>query len=289
MIRSAIYIPGNREKMLAKAGRLAADAVILDLEDAVPYAEKDRARALVRESLAHIDGPKRFVRINAEGSGLTEKDIRGVFCNRLDGIYLPKVESSHQVLRIDALLTELETANGFEPGRVQVQVIFESALGILNAYPILAASPERIRRAGWGAADLKRDIGLWSGTTLWDEEGRDRIFPQSQLVMASRAAGRQPPQDSVFGRVKDLDGLRKEALHARRLGFGGKSAIHPDQVAVINEVFSPTAEELTYAHKVVDAFEKAKQEGSGTLMVGNEFVDVAVVDNALRLLERHSA
>lgn len=286
MIRSALYAPGNVPKMLAKVGTFGADAVVLDLEDSVPTGEKKTARGMVREALAHIRVPLRFVRLNGFKTGLLEEDLRAVFCPHLDGVYVPKVESAEELHHVDALVCELEERSGLQKGKVEIHPIIESARGVMLAYHILEDSPPRVRKVGFGAGDLMREIGMRFGPKLWESDGMELLYARSHIVLASRSAGRQPPVDSVYTDIRDLQGLENEARLARRLGFQGKSAIHPNQVAIINRVFTPSAEEIQYARKVVQAFEEAEARGSASFTIGDSFVDIAIVEKARDILEQ---
>lgn len=156
----------------------------------------------------------------------------------------------------------------------------------MRSYQILEESPARVRKAGFGAVDLMRDIGVRFGPKLWGSDGLELLYTRSHLVLAARAAGKLPPLDSVYTSILDLDGLEKEALLARRLGFQGKSAIHPSQVAVINRVFTPSPDEIDYARKVLKAFEEAEAKGSASFTVGEAFVDIPIVEKARLILDR---
>ena len=286
MVRSALYVPGNKPKMLSKVGTLGADAVVLDLEDAVPVEEKNIARAMVREALSAIEGPLRFVRVNGAASGLMEEDISSIFSPELDGIYLPKVESVEDLHLADTFILELEKRHGLEKGRVEVHPIFESAKGIIQAYQILQRSPSRVREVGFGAGDLGRELGLWFNMKLGKSDSIEFLYARSHIVLASRAAGKNPPLDSVYGNIRDLEGLEKDAVRARQLGFQGKSAIHPSQVNVINRVFTPSSEEIDFCRKIVTAFEEAEVKGSASFTVGDAFVDIAVMEQAISILKK---
>ncbi len=286
MIRSALYAPGNVPKMLFKVGTFGADAIVMDLEDTVPVAEKEAARHMVHEALGQIKGPQRYVRLNGITTGLLEGDLSIVFCPDLEGVYVPKVESAEELKHVDSLISELERRFGLEKERVEIHPIFETAKGVMQAYKILEESPARVRKAGFGAVDLMREIGVQFGPKLWAPDSLELLYARSHLVLAARAAGRLPPIDSVYTDIRDLDGLKREALLARRLGFQGKSAIHPNQVAIINRVFSPSPEEIDYARKVVRAFEEAEAKGFASFTVGNAFVDIPIVEKARSILDK---
>jgi citrate lyase subunit beta/citryl-CoA lyase len=291
MIRSALYAPGNVPRMLEKVGTFGADAVVLDLEDAVPVGEKKLARGLVREALERIaledsNRPMRFVRVNAAATGLLEEDLSSVFCPHLDGIYLPKVESAEELLHAGDIISELENRAGRRAGSVEIHPIIESAKGVMRAYPILENAPSRVQKAGFGAGDLMRDIGLGFDSRMWDTEGLKLLYVRSHLVLACRAADKLPPVDSVYGDISNMDGLENEAKLAKKLGFQGKSAIHPGQVEIINRIFTPTSEEIEYSRRIIDAFEEAEARGSASFTVNGAFVDIAVAKMARSVIDR---
>lgn len=259
-IRSWLFAPGHSERILAKVFEAGADAVLLDLEDAVPPDQKARARDQVREALA--DHPEAWVRINRSGSVAARADLEAV-AGRCAGIRIPKVESAAHV----------EWVAGRAP-RTPLTCTIESALGVVHAYEI--AAHKRASDLTYGGADLSLDLGMAGG---WEES----LYSRSALVVASRAAGKPAPIDGVYTRLDDEAGLRAEAEAARRLGYFGKSAIHPSQVAVINEVFQASAEEVAWARRVLAAFERAG--GAATRLEDGEFVDVPVAERARRVLE----
>jgi len=259
-IRSWLFGPGHSERILARIFDAGADAVLLDLEDAVPPDQTSRARDQVLEALAdHRDA---WVRINKPGGDLAAADLAAV-AGRCAGIRIPKVESAADVEWV------AERA-----GTLPLTCTVESALGVVRAIEI--ASCPRTRDLTYGGADLSLDLGIEGG---WEET----LYVRSALVVASRAAGKPAPIDGVYTRLHDLGGLRREAEAARRLGYFGKSAIYPSQVPIINEVFQPSASEVSWARRVVEAFERAG--GAATRLDDGEFVDVPVAERARRILE----
>jgi len=286
MIRSALFAPGNVLKLLEKVGTVGADAVILDLEDAVPNSEKKTARKMVRDALENIVGSKRFVRVNGVNTGMIDEDLKEIVCNKLHGIYLPKVETADELHFVDNTLSKLESSKGIENGSIEICASIETAKGIMRAYPIMVESPSRVRTFGLGAGDLISDLGLrfLAGSSQSNKESL--LYARSHLVFASRAAGKERPLDSVYGSIRNLEGLEQEAWTARRLGYQGKKAIHPAQVPVINRIFSPTSEELEFARKIVESFKEAEDRGSGAFMLDDTLVDIAVFKNAKELLEQ---
>jgi len=259
MDRSYLFAPGHNAKLLNRVFTAGADAVILDLEDAVPPDAKATARAMVAEAL--LDHPA-WVRVNAAQTAWGEADLDAV-ADRAFGIRIPKVESAGDV--------EWVTARA--PGKPIICAI-ESARGVLAAQQI-AAVPG-VRFLAIGGVDLQRDLNT-SGGNL------PTLYARSHLVLASRAAGIEPPIDSVYPHLDDTAGLRDQAQLARSLGFYGKSAIHPRQLDTLHEVFTPTADEIEWARSVLAGFDAAG--GDAIRLPTGEFVDLPVADRARRLLE----
>ena len=259
MHRSYLFAPGHNEKLLARVFDAGADAVILDLEDAVPPHAKAQARAMVSDALADLPA---WVRINAVGSELAAADLEAV-TGLAAGIRIPKVESAGDVRWV------CDRA----PDKPLICAI-ESARGVLAAQEI--ASAPGVRHLSLGGVDLRRDLGATDGNT-------QTLYARSHLVVASRAAGLDPPVDSVYARLDDEEGLRAQAEFARSLGFFGKSAIHPRQLPILHDVFTPSAEELEWARTVLDAFDAAG--GEAVKLPDGEFVDLPVADRARHLLD----
>jgi len=259
MDRSYLFAPGHNAKLLDRVFRAGADAVMLDLEDAVPPQAKAMARAMVAEVL--LDQPA-WVRVNAARTGWCEADLDAIADQAL-GIRIPKVESA----------ADVEWVTARAPGTPIICAI-ESARGVLAAQEI-AASPG-VRFLAMGGVDLQRDLNT-SGGNL------QTLHARSHLVLASRAAGIEPPIDSVFPLLGDDDGLRDQAQFARSLGFFGKSAIHPRQLETLHRVFTPTEDEIAWARAVLAGFDAAG--GGGFTLPGGEFVDLPVADRACRLLD----
>jgi citrate lyase subunit beta/citryl-CoA lyase len=259
MHRSYLFAPGHNEKLLGRVFDPGADAVMLDLEDAVPRHAKVQARAMVADVLADRSA---WVRINAVGTELAAADLDAV-AGLAAGIRIPKVESDDDVrwVRDRAPDTPLICA-------------IESARGMLAAQEI--ASAPGVRHLSLGGIDLRRDLGATDGNL-------QTLYARSHLVVVSRAAGLDPPIDSVYARLDDEAGLRAQAEFARSLGFFGKSAIHPRQLPILHDVFTPSAGELEWAQTVLDAFEAAG--GEPVKLADGEFVDLPVADRARRLLD----
>ncbi len=277
--RSLLFTPANQPRKVAKVFAAGADVAILDLEDAVPLAEKENARAAAVDGLKQPRKCLGLVRVNAEDTEFCDGDLGAVVGPWLDGIILPKVESAAQLLSVDKQIQGLEHGQGMEPGGIDLLPIIETAKG-LNDVNNIAGSGSRAGRLSFGAVDLAKDLGLRLSEDEWE-----LTPPRAAIVLASRVAGLSAPLDTVWVHYKDSGGLRKSAVRARDLGFQGKFCIHPDQVAVVNEAFTPSGEEVAKAEKIVAAFEQAEAAGSASIQVDGFFVDYPVVDQARRTLE----
>lgn len=282
MLRTALFVPATRPDRIDKALAAGADAVIIDLEDAVAPSLKTEAREAVRQKVAEHTQHKLIVRINGLGTGLSRKDLKSVVQPSLSAIMVPKVDSARHLREIHERLLDLEHARGISPGSVSVVALIETALGLQNAYLIFSEvlTPARTRVAAFGAADYCLDLGI-----NLSREGAELQYPRAKLAVACRAAGTDPPIDTPFMiDLKDVNALRADAHRAKQLGFQGKLCIHPNQVRPCNAVFSPTAEEITHARLVVAAFDQSESEGIGALQLDGKFIDFPVVERSRRIL-----
>jgi citrate lyase subunit beta / citryl-CoA lyase len=259
MNRSYLFAPGDNERLLGKVFDAGADAVMLDLEDAVPPHHKHAARALVAEVLS--DHPA-WVRVNAARTEWCDADLAAV-AEHACGIRIPKTESAEDVAWVAARA----------PGKPLICAI-ESALGVLAALEI--ARCPGVRHLAMGGVDLQRDLHAGSGNL-------QTLYVRSHLVVASRAAGIERPIDSVYPWLDDPAGLRDQAEFSLSLGFFGKSAIHPKQLSVLHEVFTPSDADLARAHEIVAAFDAAG--GAATRLPNGEFVDLPVAQRARRTIQ----
>ena len=256
--RSWLFAPGHDEKLLRKVFEAGADAVMLDLEDAVPAALKDRAREMVAAVAA---GRGCWVRVNRARSDECERDLAAL-AGGVAGIRIPKVESADDVAWV------AERAPG-----VRLDCTVESARGVLAAFEIATAPACSL--LSFGGLDLAADLGSYPGE-------QETLYARSQLVIAARSARKPRPSDGVHPQIDDDEGLRLEAEAAKRIGFFGKSAIHPRQVPIIHEVFTPTSAELEWAHEVLRVFEQSG--GAATKTKTGEFVDRPIAERASRIL-----
>jgi len=268
-IRSYLYVPGDNPHRMDKALTSEADAVVLDLEDAVAPNRKRQARENVAALLRSQPPKPVFVRVNAPGSALAAEDIEAVAGPNLSGLRLPKTEAPEEVRCVAGRLAAL----GCE---AVIQCLIESALGLEMVFEI-TRSHKRVAGVSLGEADLAADLGVR------DEAGL--LYARSRLVAAARAARLPGPVQSVYTNVRDPEGLRHSTEEGKRMGFLGRSAIHPAQVPIINEVFTPTEEELAGARELLDRLEESAGEGTGAFVLEDgRFVDRAVVERARRTL-----
>jgi citrate lyase subunit beta/citryl-CoA lyase len=287
LARSFLYVPANREKFLDKALGLPADALLLDLEDSVPPAEKAHARAGVRAYAPKMAGGRLWVRVNGLESGLAEADLDAIVgLPELAGIFLPKVETAAEVLRWDAMIAAREAGRGTTPGATKLVLGIESALGVLNAYAMSVAAA-RVASASFGGAqdgDLNTDLGC-----AWSLDGPEMLHARQQTLIAARAARFDTPLDGVFADVRDADGFARDTALSRRLGYRGRKLIHPSQIEPCNRLYAPGEAELDYYARVLEAFEQALAQGSAATTVDGRMIDVAMANAARRMLEAAAA
>jgi len=283
LLRSWMFVPGHRQRMIDKAMGLSVDAIMLDIEDGVAPGEKESARALIGGALGRErppNSPARYVRINDVGHARMDADLEAVLRKGLNGLVLPKIDTPEEVLKVAAILKKREPELGMSAGAVRLLVAIESPKGLLNA-PTIAACSARVIGLMFGAEDFGREIGL---PTSREAEARDMIYARSALVVAAASAHVQSV-DGVWVDLKDTEGLWGFARQSRRLGFSGMSLIHPSQIDPINRVFSPTAEEIDYAKQVIKAYEEAVARGDGSISFGGQLIDRPIVERARRTLE----
>lgn len=283
-IRSALFVPGNREDRIRKAPRFGADALILDLEDAVALADKPHARTTVRAMLEELGaaGQTLIVRINDLESGLAWEDLDAIVCPWLYCVAIPKVSAPDDVKRVDAVLEFLERVRGIEAGSILIDPILETAQGMRNAYEVGVASPRVAHMGGVTGkdGDIARAIGF-----EWTPEGHEAFFYLSKVLLDSRAAGVPYP---IGGRgwwdIGDLEGLRIEAIRTRQFGYTGIMLIHPSHVPIVNEVFTPSREQVGHWRELIAAVEQAEREGRSVVTFKGNMVDTAHVKVAREML-----
>jgi citrate lyase subunit beta / citryl-CoA lyase len=283
VFRSFLFAPGNHARRVEKALSLAADAVILDLEDAVANAEKAATRAVVVEALASPRRCQGYVRVNSLGTEWSHGDFVAVVAKGVDGIIVPKIESASDLQTAEWLLGSLERERGLPQGGIDLIPIIETASGFSNLKEIARAA-RRTKRLSFGAGDFTLDLGL-----TWSRDETELLPFRSAIVLESRAAGLEAPLDTVWAALKDTEGFARSVRLVKDLGFQGKLCIHPDQVPVVNDCFCPGEAELAHARRVVEAFAQAERDGLAAIQVDGQFVDYPIVYRAQRLIDRAQA
>jgi citrate lyase subunit beta/citryl-CoA lyase len=283
IVRTALFVPGNRPDRVDKAVGAGADAVIIDLEDAVPLDSKEETRSKVREKILEHWESRLIVRVNSLDSRFFQGDLEELVEKELECIMIPKVESAADVREIYDRLLKVEKTKRLDYAPVLVIVMIETARGVQNVFQILSetADPPRLFTAAFGAADYAFDLGV-----ELTKEGDELFYPRSRIAVACRAAGVEPPLDTPFMiDLKDIEALKADARRAKQLGFQGKLCIHPNQIEPCHTIFTPTDGELLYAKSVIQAFEEAEAKGISALQLDGKFIDYAVVKRARRILE----
>ena len=287
ILRTMLFVPANSWRMITTAATEGGDAVILDLEDACPIAEKETGRIFARDCIPMLKekGMDVFVRVNAFETGWTEEDIRYVVADGLDGIMLPKSDSREDIVRLDQLLAEEEKEKGLKSNTISILPLLETPRGISAVSDIISSS-QRVIGVSFGAGDYSREIGAGMGVTSLsaDEFFLMAAHPRSCIALAARAAGILAIDSPFFGLVIDLDGLVKEVRKVKLMGFTGKLLVHPRHVDPVNQVFSPSKEELDFARRVIKAYEEAKAKGLGATSLGGRMIDYGSYRRALNLI-----
>ena len=279
LYRTLLFVPADNLRKAGKALMLNADGVVLDLEDAVAISEKANARNALKEVLTLPRRGDVFIRVNSAQTDFILADLQSAVVKGIKGIVLAKSESAEEIRQVDWLMRLLEKEGGLTPGAMEIIPFIESANAIINA-PAIAASSPRVSRMFLGGVDYVQDIG-----TTFSRAGSEIFYARSQLVVASRAAGIEAPIDSVYPDFKDIEGLVADAKLVRQMGFQGKLAIHPGQIAPLNEVFAPTEEEIAWAKKIVTVFDESEAKGLAILQVDGKMIEYPIANRARRILQ----
>jgi citrate lyase subunit beta/citryl-CoA lyase len=282
LIRTALFVPGNRPDRIDKAFHTEADVIIVDLEDAVPPSEKERSRSVVREKIAHYRDKMILVRVNALGSPFIKGDLEEAILEGVKGIMLPKVERADDIHVMNTLLLDVEKKRSLPEGSIRLFPLIESAAAVQHVYDIVSAKtkPERIYTVAFGAADYTLDMGIEMSM-----EGTELFYARSRIPIACRAAGIAPPIDTPFMiDLRNTEALVADARRAKELGFQGKLVIHPQQIEPCNRIFSPTPEEIAKAESIIQAFEEAEAAGTAAIQLEGKFIDYPVVQRSRDLL-----
>jgi len=302
MFRTLLFIPGNNKRFLEKSRLLYPDILCLDLEDSVPISEKSIAREMIIQSLStnnhslnrinininnkidnaynkHKDLPQLFVRINSFESGLYEQDLESVICDRLDGIVIPKVNSDSELEKITEIIETLEKKRNVQK-IIRLIPSIESSQGVVNSYHI-AKYNSRICSLLFGVFDYLYDMKL-----DYENEGLEYSYARAKIPVDARAAG-IPALDSIWQKVDDLDGLQRDAKTAKKLGYAGKSIIHPKHIEPVHNVFVPSQNEIEWAKKVISTLNEIQEHGDkrGAFKVDGKMIDAVHFKQAKLILD----
>jgi citrate lyase subunit beta/citryl-CoA lyase len=284
-VRVALFAPGINTRVMSKALGAGVDAVILDLEDSVPIASKAEARPLVAtviDGAAATPGPAIFVRVNGAATGYLADDLAAVVRPGLDAVMLPKAESIEDVQQTAAAIERREAALGMKSGSVEIILQIESALGVYRCFDLIKASP-RVAATCLGGArdgDLQTDLGC-----SWSIEGIELMYARSKVLLDSRAAGSHIyPLDGVFSDLNDEAGLIADTRLSARLGYVGRTTIHPKQTAPVRQAYAVPETDAAYYRKVVSEFEAKEKQGIAAITVDGKLVDYAMFQRAKRVL-----
>lgn len=282
--RALLYIPGDDLRKIRKATTLAVDCVCLDMEDGVALSRKDAARATIPDALAGLDfgRAERLVRINPAGSGLAADDLAAALLARPDGVVIPKVEDAETIRWASAASAAAEQANGWPAQGIGLVAMVETARGIVNLREIASADP-RLQALIFGAEDLAGDIGALRTPAAWEV-----FYARSAVVTHATACGLQAI-DMVYIDYRDAAGLAREAAFGAQLGYAGKQVIHPDQIAPVQEAFTPDDAAIARAQRIINAMREHQEGGRGAFALDGQMIDMPLVKAAERVLARARA
>jgi citrate lyase subunit beta/citryl-CoA lyase len=285
LLRSWIFVPGSRQRMIDKALGLAADAIMFDIEDGVAPSEKETARRQIASVLdkceaqtrarSSVATPARYVRVNAVGSDRIDDDLAAAVRPGCEGLVLPKLDRAEEITALEAAVATLEKERGMVVGALPLLPSIESPIGLFSAFAIATSSP-RVIGLILGTEDYCRAMGL---PLRREGEARDLIYARSSMATAAAAAHVQAV-DGIWPHLEDGEGLKRYARQARELGMSGMSLLHPSQIDAANSAFSPSREDLEYAEEVLKAFEEGKASGLGAIAFRGQFLDLAIVNRA---------
>lgn len=276
-----LYIPGTREDMILKSEKYEPDAIIIDLEDTVPMDLKAETRNQISDLIPKLFSPP-IIRINNEPY-LIEDDLKAVASNKINSILVPMAEDVDVIKNADRIVAKIENEQGLEPDSIKFILMMESVLGLMRCYD-LATSVKRVESVAFGSAedgDLQRELGCG-----FSVEGTEMLYARSKVLLEARAAKLPYVLDGAFSAVKDLDAFRVDCTLSRRLGYDGRTLIHPSQILVAREAYSLPEEELAHYRKAVEEFEAAEKKGEAAVQVNGKLVDYAMYKQAKSVLDR---
>ena len=278
VFRTFLFAPANHPRRREKSFTIGADAVILDLEDACAIAEKAASRVHVAEAMREPRACLGYVRVNPLTTEFAYGDFVETIHRGLDGVILPKVQSAGDLLTADWLISQLERERGLAPGSVDLIPIIETGAGMAALPEILRATP-RVKRASFGAGDFTLDMNM-----KWSSDEAELTPYRAQMVLQSRAAGLEPPIDTVWADLKNPEGFAASTQKVRDMGFQGKLCIYPDQVEVANRAFTPSEAQVARAQRIMDAFAEAEAKGSSAFQLDGQFIDYPILYAAQRVV-----
>jgi len=285
--RSLLFVPANQERMLNKLDTLPADGFIFDLEDTVPDPEKQNARRMTLEVMPKVKGDRSWVRVNSLATGFFHEDLDALIgAPGLTGLIVPKMDSVADINTVDQMIASYEIRRGLTVGSTAIIVMMESAGGVLDSRSIMT-SAKRIQTMIYGGGE-DGDMNVSLGAT-WTSPGPEMMFVRQFSLVSARAANFDCPLDGVFANVKDPEGFRSDTQLSKRLGYRGRTVIHPNQIEDANNIYTPTAAQIEYYSRVVSAYEEALTRGIASTKVDGKLVDLAMSKTAQRLLDHVAA
>jgi citrate lyase subunit beta / citryl-CoA lyase len=282
LMRSLLFLPGNREKFLEKAAGLDADGFIIDFEDSVPAAEKAAARKCLATHAPALRGKSIWVRPNAPDTPHFEEDLAAICgVSGVAGLMLPKAESVEALHKTNEAIDVQERAAGLSPGTLKIILIIESARSVMRSFDLATASPrtESLCFGGARDGDLMTDLGC-----TWSNQGGTLEHAREHTLIAARAAGFRCPLDGVFADVKDHAGFEQDTRRSRSLGYGGRTLIHPSQIEAANRLYSPAAEDIAESRRLIEAFDAAVAKGHASVLFEGRMIDVAMAKAARNVI-----
>ena len=277
LLRSLLFVPGNNSRFLEKAKSLQSDIVCFDLEDSVPVEEKKSARNLIKNALKNRSAynSEIYVRTNSPASGMIPDDLQEIVQLGIDGIVIPKVNTSNEIKKIEKTMLGLEKKRKLKP--IELMASIESTEGVVNAYSIASCS-KRVSALIFGVFDLLNDLGI-----EYTKKAEGAVYSRTKIPVDARAAGKYAI-DAIWQDLDDVEGLEQDSFTAKNLGYVGKSIIHPNQINVVHKIFHPTPLEIDWAKKVINAYDLAKKNKKGATTVDGKMIDEVHYKRAITLL-----
>lgn len=283
LYRTMLFVPGNNPKKIVGAEVYGADCIIYDLEDSVSVFEKDSARILVKYAMQYNRPDCRIgIRINQSDTPYFKEDVECMVPLKPDFLRLPKAECAEDIINLDNLITAIEKENGIPEGTVKIVASIENALGVMNSYQIASAS-KRMMAIGLGAEDFRTDMGMERS-----ENAEEILFARNLIALNAHAANIKA-MDYVYSNFKNEEGFRADTLLGKKLGYSGKSVVHPSQIKIVHEIYTPSEKEIENAKAVFAAYEDALKNGSGVTSLNGKMIDKPMVTRAMAVLSSAKA